>query len=103
MSTSKTPLRKIEELIITLRIEKILSKRIIEIYLNAIEFGNGIFGIEMASRIYFKKSASALSRSESIQLVSIIPSPLRHTPNDGSRFVSRRSFIINNRMVARGW
>ena len=83
--------------------KKYYPKRIIEIYLNAIEFGNGIFGIEMASRIYFKKSASALSRSESIQLVSIIPSPLRHTPNDGSRFVSRRSFIINNRMVARGW
>lgn len=104
LSTNKNYLRKIEELIITLRIEKMLSKkRILEIYLNVIEFGNGIFGIEKASNIYFKKSALNLTRSEALSLVAMIPSPLKHSPNDGSRYINNRIRIISNRMAARGW
>ena len=104
LSNDKNYIRKIEELIITLRMEKILSKRrILEIYLNIIEFGKGIYGIEAASKIYFGKSSKELSRNEAIRIVSIIPSPLRHSPNDGSKYVNNRTRIIEKRMQARGW
>jgi monofunctional biosynthetic peptidoglycan transglycosylase len=104
LSTSKDPLRKLKELIITLRMERTLSKRrILEIYLNIIEWGPGVFGIEAAARRYFGKSASALSREEAIRLAAVIPSPLRHQPNQSTRYVVRRSEIINQRMIARGY
>ncbi len=102
--TSKNPLRKIKELIITLRMERYLTKnRILEIYLNVIEFGNGIFGVESAARRYFGKSSNELDRYESARLAAIIPSPLRHSPLENSRWLKYRTNIILNRMEARGW
>ncbi|CUT05905.1 monofunctional biosynthetic peptidoglycan transglycosylase [Candidatus Kryptobacter tengchongensis] len=102
LSTSRDPLRKLAEVIIAFRIEQKLSKRrILEIYLNIIELGDGIFGVESASRKYFGKSASELTMEEAARLASIIPSPLRYTPNSNKRFVSWRSKIILNRMIAR--
>lgn len=102
LSTSRDPLRKLAEVIIAYRIEQKLSKRrILEIYLNIIELGDGIFGVESASRKYFGKSASELTMEEAARLASIIPSPLRYTPNSNKRFVSWRSKIILNRMIAR--
>jgi len=84
--------RKAEEIIIAMRMEKILSKkRILELYLNVIEFGEGIFGVEEAARVYFGKSASRLTRSEAARLVACIPCPIRHHPNDGSSWVRRRA------------
>ncbi len=84
--------RKAEEIITAMRMEKVLSKkRILELYLNVIEFGEGIFGVEEAARVYFGKSASRLTRSEAARLVACIPSPLRHHPNDGSSWVRRRA------------
>jgi monofunctional biosynthetic peptidoglycan transglycosylase len=104
LSTSKTPLRKLKELVITLRIERMLSKRrILELYLNIIEWGPGIFGVEAASRKYFNKPAAELSRDEAIRMASVIPSPLRHQPNTLSRYVVRRSEIIERRMSTRGY
>jgi monofunctional biosynthetic peptidoglycan transglycosylase len=103
LSTSKDPIRKFKELIITLRMERTLSKRrILEIYLNVIEWGNGVFGAEAAARKYFGKSASQLSREEAAQMASVIPSPRKHQPNVMSRYVARRSSIILSRMSARG-
>jgi monofunctional biosynthetic peptidoglycan transglycosylase len=103
LSTSKDPVRKLKELIITLRIERTLSKkRILEIYLNVIEWGDGIFGAEAAAKKYFGKSASQLTREESVQMAAIIPSPRKYQPNVMSRYVARRSSIILNRMSARG-
>ncbi len=103
LSTSKDPVRKLKELIITLRMERTLSKRrILEIYLNVIEWGNGIFGAEAASKIYFGKSASQLTREEAAQMAAVIPSPRKFQPNVMSRYVARRSSIILNRMSARG-
>lgn len=103
LSTSKDPVRKLKELIITLRMERTLSKRrILEIYLNVIEWGNGVFGAEAASKKYFGKSASQLTREEAAQMASVIPSPRKYQPNIMSRYVARRSSIILNRMSARG-
>ncbi|RCK76464.1 MAG: Monofunctional biosynthetic peptidoglycan transglycosylase [Ignavibacteriae bacterium] len=104
LSTSKDPLRKIKELIITLRMERYLKKnRILEIYLNVIEFGEGIFGVESAARKYFGKSSAELDRYESARLAAIIPSPLKHSPVENSRWLNYRTNIILNRMEARGW
>ncbi|NOY06926.1 MAG: monofunctional biosynthetic peptidoglycan transglycosylase [Chlorobi bacterium] len=84
--------RKAEEIITAMRMEKILSKkRILELYLNVIELGDGIFGVEEAAHVYFGKSASRLTRSEAARLVACIPSPIRHHPNDGSSWVRRRA------------
>lgn len=103
LSTSKDPVRKLKELIITLRMERTLSKRrILEIYLNVIEWGNGVFGAEAAAKKYFGKSASQLSREEAAQMAAVIPSPRKYQPNVLSRYVARRSSIILNRMSARG-
>jgi monofunctional glycosyltransferase len=104
LSTSKDPIRKFKELIITLRLEKSLSKRrILEIYLNVIEWGNGVFRAEAASQKYFGKSALLLTREEAAQMASVIPSPRRHQPNIVSKYVANRTAIILNRMSARGY
>lgn len=103
LSTSKDPIRKFKELVITLRMERMLSKRrILEIYLNVIEWGNGVFGAEAAAQRYFKKSASQLTREEAAQMAAVIPSPRKNQPNSGSKYVIRRSSIILSRMAARG-
>ncbi len=103
LSTSKDPIRKLKELVITLRMERTLSKRrILEIYLNVIEWGNGIFGAEAAAKKYFGKSASQLTREEAAQMAATIPSPRKQQPNNLNRYVSRRSSIILSRMAARG-
>ena len=103
LSTSKDPVRKLKELIITLRMERTLSKRrILEIYLNVIEWGNGVFGAEAAAKKYFGKSASQLTREEAAQMAAVIPSPRKFQPNVMSRYVTRRSSVILNRMSARG-
>jgi monofunctional biosynthetic peptidoglycan transglycosylase len=104
LSTSKDPLRKLKELVITLRIERVLSKeRILEIYLNVIEWGNGVFGAEAAAKKYFGKSATTITREEAARLAAVIPSPLRHQPNQPSQYVDRRASLILDRMTARGY
>ena len=102
LSTSKDPVRKAKELAITLLMEGALSKeRILELYLNLIEWGRGIFGIEAASQAYFGKSASDLTLEEATRLAATIPSPLRHRPDEESRYVLRRKAIVLQRMAAR--
>jgi len=102
LSTSKDPVRKLKEVIITLLLERTLSKRrILEIYLNIIEWGHGIFGIEAAARTFFGKSAAALTLDEGARLAAVIPSPLRHRPDADTRYVIRRQGIVLARMAAR--
>lgn len=102
LSTSKDPVRKVKEVVITLMMERVLTKeRILELYLNIIEWGRGIFGIEAAARTYFGKPASALSIEEASRLAAVIPSPLRHRPDVDSRYVVRRKSIVMTRMMAR--
>ena len=102
LSTSKDPVRKLKEVIITLLLERTLNKRrILEIYLNIIEWGQGIFGIEAAARTFFGKSAAALTLEEGARLAAVIPSPLRHRPDADTRYVIRRKGIVLSRMAAR--
>jgi len=103
LSSSKNPLRKVREWILTWYTEQSLSKsRILELYLNLIEWGRGIYGIEAASQHYFGKSASELNRDEAARLAAIIPSPRRFRADQASRYVARRSRIILERLTARG-
>lgn len=73
-------LRKIKELIATVILERALSKeRILELYLNVIEYGEGIYGIEAAAKHYFKKSASELNTKEGAFLAMLLPNPKRYS------------------------
>jgi len=104
LSPSKNPVRKIREAFITWRMERVLTKkRILELYLNVIEWGDkGIFGIEMASRHYYGKSASELTPEESSRLAAILPNPRKYNPLGDSRYVTQRSNLIYSIMVRRG-
>jgi monofunctional biosynthetic peptidoglycan transglycosylase len=102
LSTSRSPLRKLKELFITFLLESDLDKRrILEIYLNIIEWGRGVFGVEAAAQTYFGKTASMLTLDEALRLAAVIPSPLRHRPDEDSRYVLRRKDIVFRRMYAR--
>jgi monofunctional biosynthetic peptidoglycan transglycosylase len=102
LSTSRDPIRKIKEWLITWLLEAYLDKeRILEIYLNVIEWGRGIFGIEAAARAYFHCSASALTPDQAMRLAAVIPSPLKHKPNENSRWLAFRRTIVQQRMMGR--
>jgi monofunctional glycosyltransferase len=97
LSTSKNPLRKLHEALITKEMEWILGKRrILEIYLNVIEWGDGIYGAEAASRNYFNTSAASLGAEQAAYLSAIVPSPngafnpAKHRP----RVERRRGLIV---------
>jgi monofunctional biosynthetic peptidoglycan transglycosylase len=103
LSPSKTPFRKLREAIITWKMEKILSKRrILTIYLNIAEWGEGIFGIEAAATHYYGKSASELNPEESARLAAVLPNPGKFNPLGDSRYVVHRSNLIYSIMVRRG-
>jgi monofunctional biosynthetic peptidoglycan transglycosylase len=103
LSPSKNLLRKMKEAILAWRLNRDLSKRrILELYLNVAEWGDGIFGIGAASYHYFGKPASALTPMEAARLASILPNPIRFSPVRPSGFVERRSRAIYDIMVKRG-
>jgi len=91
-------IRKGLEAYFTVLIEFIWSKkRIMEVYLNVIETGKGIYGAEMASQIYFNKQASKLQPSESALLAAILPNPLKWNPSKPTRYLySRQQWILWN-------
>ena len=97
----KNPLRKVKELLITRRLEAELSKqRILEIYLNVIEWGEGVWGAEAAARRYFRKSAAELTPSESALLAAAIANPHIMDPGHPSARLRRRQQMIMRRMGA---
>jgi monofunctional glycosyltransferase len=99
LSPSKNPIRKLRELIITRRMEAALSKaRILEIYLNVIEWGDGIWGAEAASRNYFGVSAASLSRDQAALLAGAIINPRVLNPARPNRRLLARQRIILGRM-----
>jgi monofunctional biosynthetic peptidoglycan transglycosylase len=101
LSPSKDPLRKLRELIITRRMEAALSKaRILEIYLNVIEWGDGIWGAEAAARTYFGVSASSLGREQAALLAGAIINPRVLNPARPNRRLVARQRIILGRMGA---
>ena len=99
LSNQRTPWRKAEETIITLMLETILSKqRILEIYLNVIEWGNNIYGIEAASLRYFSFHAKDLNSFQSAKLASMIPNPKYYERHQDASGLIERSGIILSRM-----
>jgi monofunctional biosynthetic peptidoglycan transglycosylase len=91
-------LRKGLETYFTILIEAVWGKRrIMEVYLNVIEMGNGIYGAEAASRAYFGKPASKLSRTEAASLAAILPNPLKWNPAAPTSYlINRREWILWN-------
>lgn len=99
LSPSRNPIRKLRELLITRRLEAALTKRrILEIYLNVIEWGDGLFGAEAAARAYFGKPASALTPDEAALLAGAIINPRQDNPAKPTARLLRRQQIIARRM-----
>jgi len=103
LSPEKSLTRKAKEAILTWRLENTLSKRrILELYVNVAEWGDGIFGIEAASRHYFHKPASALTSMEAARLAAVLPNPIRFSAVGTQRYVTFRANLIHAIMVRRG-
>lgn len=103
LTPAKNPIRKVKEAILTWRIEQTLKKRrIIELYLNVAEWGDGLFGIETAARKYYGKRARDLNAREASVLAAALPNPMRFQPKGGSRYAARRAQRIYQIMVRRG-
>ncbi len=99
LSGERTLLRKGQEFVITLLLEAILSKqRILEIYLNSVEWGEGVFGAEAAAQHYFRKRASELTPLEAARLAVMLPRPryFEKLPNSG--YLAERAAVIAERM-----
>jgi monofunctional biosynthetic peptidoglycan transglycosylase len=101
LSGERNLLRKGQELMLSLTLETLLSKqRILEIYLNSVEWGDGIFGAEAAAQRYFNKPAATLSPSEAARLAVMLPSPKFFETRQGSAYLARRTSTIVARMGA---
>jgi len=88
LSTDKTIIRKIKEYFIARRLETHLNKnRIFNLYLNVIEFGPGVFGVQAASQYFFHKNVSRLNLEEIVRLTAVIPKPLQENPTRNSRWL----------------
>ena len=101
LSGERQFLRKGQELVLALLLEALLSKqRILEIYLNSVEWGEGVFGAEAAAQRYFKKPASRLTPHEAARLAVMLPSPKFFETRQGSAYLARRTGTIVARMGA---
>jgi monofunctional biosynthetic peptidoglycan transglycosylase len=101
LSGERTVLRKAQEFVLALMLEGLLSKRrILEIYLNNVEWGEGIFGAQAAARHYFRKDASRLGPEEAARLAVMLPAPKRFEKRPGSAYVGARAATIAARMGA---
>ena len=93
--------RKAQEAAITVMLELILDKRrILELYLNVIEWGDGVFGAEAASRYHFGVSAAQLSAEQAARLAAMVPSPRRYGPGRNTAYLQRRTQTLMARMNA---
>jgi len=101
LSGERSFLRKGQELVLAHALELFLSKqRILEIYLNNVEWGQGIFGAEAAARFYFRKSAAQLTPMEAARLAVMLPRPRYYETNLNSRYLQSRTNAIARRMAA---
>jgi monofunctional glycosyltransferase len=99
LSGERTVPRKAQEFVLTLMLEGLLSKRrILEIYLNNVEWGEGIFGVQAAARHYFGKDASRLGPQEAAKLAVMLPAPKRFEKRPGSACFGARAATIEARM-----
>lgn len=101
LSGERTWWRKAQEAVVTVMMETILSKRrILEIYLNVIEWGNGVFGAEAAARYHYGVSAGALNAEQSARLAAIVPSPRRYVRGRETAYLQHRTDMILARMTS---
>jgi len=98
-SGERTWWRKAQEAVVAVMIETVMSKRrILEIYLNVIEWGEGVFGAEAAARLHYGTTAAGLSAEQAARLASIVPSPRRYGPASDTAYLQRRTQTILARM-----
>lgn len=99
LSKSKNPFRKLKEFLIALKLERELPKdRILELYLNVVEWGKGVYGAQAAAQHYFHHSAAALSKSEAAFLAAILPNPIYYDRHRGGSYLSSRIDSIESRL-----
>ena len=99
LSNERSYVRKGEEALITWMMERMWTKkRILEVYLNVIEFGHGIYGIEAASQYYYGKPASEITASEAARLAGLVPNPVYYQQNPRDRKMLRRVTMIQRYM-----
>lgn len=91
--------RKGQEAVVAVMLETLMSKRrILEIYLNVIEWGEGVFGVEAAARLHYGTTAAALSPEQAARLAAVVPSPRRYGPASDTGYLQRRTQTILARM-----
>ncbi|MEY2688087.1 MAG: hypothetical protein RL375_2285 [Pseudomonadota bacterium] len=101
LSGERTVLRKAQELVITLMLESVLPKqRILEIYLNSVEWGEGVFGAQAAARYYYRVDAAQLSQPQAARLAVMLPAPKRFEKLPYSPYLASRSMTVQARMGA---
>jgi monofunctional biosynthetic peptidoglycan transglycosylase len=99
LSGERTFMRKGQEFVLTLMLEALLNKeRILEIYLNSVEWGEGVFGAEAAAQHYYRKPASQLNTYEAARLAVMLPRPKYFEKLPNSSYVAGRAAIIANRL-----
>ena len=103
LGTSRTPWRKFEEMILAVRLEHALTKRrIIELYLNTIEWGDGVYGIDAAARHWFGVGAGSLDAGQAVRLAAVIINPRKFSPVAPGPRIERRIKLIAGRLRRRG-
>jgi monofunctional glycosyltransferase len=101
LSGERTPLRKAQEFVLTLTLEVLLGKRrILEIYLNNVEWGEGVFGAQAAARHYYRVDASQLGAFPAARLAVMLPAPKRFEKRPASPYVAGRATVVVARMGA---
>ncbi len=103
-SFERSYLRKIQELFVTLQIEQQFSKnQILEAYLNQVDFGSGVYGVELAAQTYFSKHADELTIAEAAMLAGIPRWPARYNPYKYPEIAKERQLFVLNQMVKAGY
>lgn len=99
LSSKRSLWRKLEEVVITLMLEQMLTKqRIYEIYLNMIEWGDGVFGAEAAARHYYSKGAHSLSTTQAAKMAVMVPNPRFYDKHRNTGYLNRRTATISARL-----
>ncbi len=99
LSGSRSYLRKVQELVITYMLETLLSKeRILEMYLNSAEFGQGVFGVQAGARHHFGVNAGQLSAEQAARMAAMLPRPKFYDKNRGSAYLQKRTASILRQM-----
>lgn len=102
LSERRTPLRKLEEMWITRKLEQVHSKeRLLALYLNSVEWGDGVFGVEAAARVWFGKTARDVTLGEAAALVAMLPNPRRIGPSAHDEWRKRTDRVLR-RLTAEG-